>query len=283
MTATLTPATSEHPPEERKRRVSVAVLIAAVVLVVGSVIAGVAITRSSSSTQSSYSYYQSMMGRFGSGSMMGGSGNSMMGRSGYQWMMGGAGAPGWMMGGSLPGTMMGSNTEPGKVMGQLFADSPGPRVSPADAVRLGNETPAGAVVDRAANSISFGGRSVHFTVVASPAGRPDETFRVAGLVNPTITVQRRASVTIDLVNADPDTAHGIVVATSGSASSWMPMMTTSTAFSSSALWFLGNPTSAGMHEGTITFTASTAGTYQYLCPVPGHAQKGMVGAFAVTA
>jgi rusticyanin len=283
MTATLTPATSEHPPEDHKRRVSVAALIAAVVLVIGGVIAGVAITRSSSSTQSSYSYYQSMMGHFGGGSMMGGSGNSMMGRSGYEWMMGGARAPGWMMGGSLPGSMMGSNTDPSKVMGQLFADAPGPRVTPAEAARLGNETPEGAVVDRAANGISFGGQSVHFTVVASPTGGPDETFRVAGLVNPTITVPRGAQVTIDLVNADPDTAHGIVVATSGSASSWMPMMSANPAFAGSALWFLGNPTSAGMHEGTLTFTASTAGTYQYLCPVPGHAEKGMVGALVVKA
>jgi len=34
-----------------------------------------------------------------------------------------------------------------------------------------------------------------------------------------------------------------------------------------------------MHTGTLTFTAATPGTYHYhyhyLCPVPGHAQKGM--------
>jgi nitrite reductase (NO-forming) len=36
-----------------------------------------------------------------------------------------------------------------------------------------------------------------------------------------------------------------------------------------------------MHTGTVTFTASQAGTYHYLCPVPGHAQKGMAGAFTV--
>jgi uncharacterized cupredoxin-like copper-binding protein len=38
-----------------------------------------------------------------------------------------------------------------------------------------------------------------------------------------------------------------------------------------------------MHTGTLTFTATTAGTYRYLCPVPGHAQKGMTGQFIVTA
>jgi rusticyanin len=281
MTTTLTPPTSELPPEDQKHGLRLAALVAAIVLVVGGVIAAVALTRSSSSTDSSYSYYQSMMGRFGGGSMMGGSGNSMMGRSGYQWMMGGTNAPGWMHGGSLPSSMMGSSTDPGKVMGQLFADAPGPRVTPVEAGQLGNKTPAGATVDRAANRISFNQEAVHFTVVASPAGGPDETFRVAGLVNPTVTVPHAASVSIDFVNADPDSAHGIVVTTSGSASSWMPMMSANPAFSGAALWFLGNPSAAGMHEGTLTFTASTAGTYQYECPVPGHAQKGMVGTFVV--
>jgi uncharacterized cupredoxin-like copper-binding protein len=36
-----------------------------------------------------------------------------------------------------------------------------------------------------------------------------------------------------------------------------------------------------MHAGTLSFTAATPGTYQYLCPVPRHAQKGMVGTFVV--
>jgi uncharacterized cupredoxin-like copper-binding protein len=36
-----------------------------------------------------------------------------------------------------------------------------------------------------------------------------------------------------------------------------------------------------MHAATITFTASTSGTYHYLCPVPGHVQKGMAGILTV--
>jgi plastocyanin len=39
--------------------------------------------------------------------------------------------------------------------------------------------------------------------------------------------------------------------------------------------------SAGVHEGTLSFTATTPGAYRYLCPVPGHAQKGMAGTFTV--
>ena len=62
----------------------------------------------------------------------------------------------------------------------------------------------------------------------------------------------------------------------------MPMLRSTPAFGGSALWFLGNPTSAGMHAGTLNFTASRAGNYHYLCPVPGHAQAGMAGSFIVT-
>jgi len=37
-----------------------------------------------------------------------------------------------------------------------------------------------------------------------------------------------------------------------------------------------------MHAGTLRFTATTAGTYRYLCAVPDHAVKGMTGMFIVT-
>jgi rusticyanin len=231
---------------------------------------------------SGYSWYRSMMGRLNGGSMMGGAGAGMMGTSGYRWMMGATAAPGWMHGGSLPGFMMGASTDPGKVMGRLFASAPGPRVSPADAARLGNEVPAGATVDDAADRVSAPGAAVHLVVLASPQGGPDETFRTAGLVDPTITVQLGSRVNIELVNADAGTAHGLVVSANGSRSSWMPMMTARPAFSGAALWFLGDPTSVGMHAGTLSFTASTPGTYWYLCPVPGHAKRGMIGKFVVS-
>jgi rusticyanin len=186
-----------------------------------------------------------------------------------------------MRGGKLPAAMMGNGSDMGQFMGRLWANAPGPRVSSATATGLGTQAPAGAQVNRAARTITFTTASVRFTAVASPAGGPDETFRIAGLVNPAITVPAGAHVTIQVVNADHDTAHGLVVTASGAASSWMPMMTSPPAFPGSALWFLPNPTAAGMHTGTLTFTASTPGAYHYLCPVPGHAQKGMTGQFTV--
>src|SRR6266536_3621703 len=200
----------------------------------------------------------------------------------YRWMMGGLAAPAWMRGHALPGFMMGTIRDPGKIMGRLWANAPGPRVSPGQATALGSQVPAGATVSRARHQVTFSGSSARLTVVASPPDAPDDRFRLAGLTDPAIVVKAGARVTIQVINADPGAAHGLVITASGARSAWMPMMTARPAFTGSALWFLGNPTAAGMHAGTISFTASMPGTYRYLCPVPGHAQKGMTGSFTVS-
>jgi rusticyanin len=273
-------------------RMRVAIILTAFAFATGGLGTGVALaTGGGSSSQhsvvtgsvggSSYSYYRSMMRSLEGGSMMGGSYAWMVGSRGYTWMMGGSSAPRWMRGSALPGFMMGTRTDPGKVMGRLFANAAGPRVSRAEATRLGNEVPNGAAVNATHHRITFSGKTAHLVVLGSPSGGPEMTFRIAGLVNPTIEVQKGARVSIEVVNADSDTAHGLVISTTGSASSRMPMMTAARAFGSSALWFLGDPTSAGLHTGTLSFTAATPGIYQYLCPVPGHAQMGMVGTFVV--
>lgn len=62
----------------------------------------------------------------------------------------------------------------------------------------------------------------------------------------------------------------------------MPMTTSRPAFAGSALWFMGNPPLRGMHTATLTFTASTPGTYHYVCAVVGHAQEGKTGTFTVS-
>jgi hypothetical protein len=227
--------------------------------------AGAAITACGSSAQapataatpggSSYSYYRSMMGRLrggGSpGSMMGGTSYGwMMGGTGYRWMMGGLAAPAWMRGHALPGFMMGTSATPADHGIGLWANAPGSRVSPRQATTLGSQVPAGAAVSRARHQVTFSG-SARLTVVASPAGAPDDRFRVAGRTDPAIVVKAGTRVPIQVINADPGAAHGLVITASGARPAWMPMMTARPAFTGSALWFLGNPTSAsGMQELT---------------------------------
>ena len=222
-----------------------------------------------------------MSGYYGGAGMMGGSSSGwMMSQAGYQWMTGGTGAPGWMRGGTLPSAMMGGSTDPGTVMGRLFAGAPGPRVSPAQATALGSQVPAGASINRAARTITFTTMNVNLAVLASPS-MPAESFRIAGMTDPSIIVPAGAHVSIELINADNDMAHGLVITPPGAARSQMPMMTAAPAFPGAALWFLGAPTAAGMQAGTHTFTAAAPGSYQILCPVPGHAREGMTGTFTV--
>jgi uncharacterized cupredoxin-like copper-binding protein len=188
---------------------------------------------------------------------------------------------GWMSGGTLPGTMMGASTDPGTVTGRLWENAPGPRVGAARAAALGRQVPAGASINRASRTITFTTTAVSLAIEASPAGGQEGTFRIAGMTNPAIVVPAGARVSIEIINADPGTAHGLEITAGTGATAAMPMMTSRPAFAGSALWFLGDPTITGMHAGTLAFTATTPGSYQYLCPVPGHAKKGMVGAFTV--
>jgi hypothetical protein len=241
---------------------------------------GTITSRTPASAAAQYSYYQSMMrGYFGG--TMGGAQRWIMGEARYRWRTGVNGVPGWMRSRSLPGFMTG--IDPGTMMGRLWADAPGPRISPARAVRLGDQIPAGAEVNRATRIITFATTSVRLDVVASPRGGPDEAFQIAGLINPRLVMHAGARVSIEVINGDPGTAHGLVITAAQGARSWMPMMTARPAFPGSALWFLGDATTVGMHAGIFVFTASTPGTYRYLCPVPGHTFEGMTGLLTITA
>jgi plastocyanin len=44
---------------------------------------------------------------------------------------------------------------------------------------------------------------------------------------------------------------------------------------------IGDPTAAGDGANTVSFTVSGPGGYEYICPMPGHAQMGMHGSFTV--
>jgi hypothetical protein len=243
-----------------------------------------AVSATALGTRPGYPWYRSMMSRsYRSGRMTDGRSRGWLtSRAGYRWMTGGTLAPGWMSAGAMSSAKRStmSSADPGSVVGGLFAGAPGARVSPAKAQRLAGQLPAGAKIDRATRTIVFTARNVHLVVLASPSAQ-DESYRIAGMTNPTVSVRRGAHVTMELINANDAMANGLVITAFGAARSPMPMMITTPAFRRSVLWFLGDSTAAGMPAGTLTFTAARRGTYQYLCPVPGHAQLGMAGTFTV--
>lgn len=171
----------------------------------------------------------------------------------------------------------------GRMMGTFLSGVQVPRLTRSNVVALGNTVPTGATADRTKNQLVFRTNEVHLTVLASPPWGKDMTFRVAGLTDPTIIVPQGAQVRLRLVNADNDTSHGWLLTPATPPFPYMAMMGTPSAFPGSFALPLGESSPAGMPTETIVFQANAAGRYSYLCPVPGHAQRGMYGVFVVTA
>jgi FtsP/CotA-like multicopper oxidase with cupredoxin domain len=167
----------------------------------------------------------------------------------------------------------------GKAIGRALAGRAPQTVALAAAEREANAIPPGATVDPRAGLIRFQTTTVSLMMAASPPDGPDMRFRAAGLSDPTISVPRGARVTVHLINADSDTAHGWVLLSPAVDIGGVPHGPR--AFAGSVAGLLGDPTSAGQAAETITFNASQPGTYAYICPVPGHAAMGMHGTFEV--
>jgi len=194
-------------------------------------------------------------------------------------------------GGGNPGTSMGGGTGSSGFSSSSLAQSIGQQagtamaglapqtVSLAQTRTLGDQVPAGAILDRASNTITFTASSVSFTVVAVPPGGPDMTFRVAGLTDPAIVVPHDAQVTVQFINGDNDEAHAWMIVNEQPPFSFYQPKTPAIPGAFSGL--IGDPTASGQGASTVTFQAGPAGTYQYICPMPGHAQMGMHGAFIV--
>jgi plastocyanin len=165
-------------------------------------------------------------------------------------------------------------------VGTALAGQAPQAVSLAQTLALSNRVPAGAVIDKGANRVVFTGDSVSLTVVAVPPGGPDMTFRVAGLTNPAIVVPRDARVTVRFINGDNDEAHGWMVVSEQPPFSFGQPKAPGISGAFSGL--IGDPTASGQGASTFSFQAGPAGRYEYICPMPGHAQMGMHGAFIVS-
>jgi rusticyanin len=144
---------------------------------------------------------------------------------------------------------------------------------------LSQQAPAGASVDPRTDTITFTGTRVSFTVVAIAPGAPDMTFRVAGLSNPTIIVPKGAQVTVRFINNDSNEAHGWLV--TGNQPPFGFGQPAVPAIAGASAGVIGDPVSGDDGANTVSFTAGSAGSYHYICPMPGHAQMGMHGSFIV--
>ena len=144
---------------------------------------------------------------------------------------------------------------------------------------LSDQAPAGASIDARTDTITFHTAAASFTVVAIAPGTPDMTFTVAGLTNPTIIVPGGTRMTVRFINNDTDEAHGWLVTDNRPPFGFGQPATP--AITGAYAGVIGDPTAAGDGAAAISFTASGTGSYEYVCPMPGHAQMGMHGSFIV--
>jgi rusticyanin len=144
---------------------------------------------------------------------------------------------------------------------------------------LSARAPAGASIDPRTDTITFDTTTVSFTVVAIAPGKPDMTFTIAGLTDPALVVPQGAQVTVRFINNDADEAHGWLI--TGSGPPFRFGQPDRPAIAGAFTGVIGDPSAAGDGANTISFTAGDTGSYQYICPMPGHAQMSMHGAFTV--
>jgi len=115
-----------------------------------------------------------------------------------------------------------------------------------------------------------------------PTGGRDEISILRALVNPAITVQAEARVSIEIINGDPDTAHGLVITADHGTSSLDADDDHRHGVPGSGTVVARQPTSAGMHAGTLTLIVSNPGTYRPQPWRPGVSQPGSDGAISNT-
>ena len=180
------------------------------------------------------------------------------------------GATGMMGDGAMGSSMMGSGAGGGGA------------ITNASLAALVSRGEQGASIDSKANTVTYMGHTVTLVALASPHGKPNMTWEIDGLVNPTVVVQPAAQLDVVLVNTDWGYMHGFELTTTPPPYPYMAMAGVADSFFLMPLppRTAKDTATASYHTRSATFT-TTPGTYHYLCPVPGHAGMGMFGKLLV--
>ena len=155
-------------------------------------------------------------------------------------------------------------------------------ISDASLAALVRRGEQGANIDPKANTVTYKGQTVTLVALASPHGEPNMTWEIDGLVNPTVVVPPAAQLDVVLVNTDWGYMHGFELTTTPPPYPYMAMAGVADSFFLMPLppRTAKDTATAGYYTESANFT-TTAGTYHYLCPVPGHAAAGMFGTLVV--
>lgn len=169
------------------------------------------------------------------------------------------------------------------MMGGTFAGQrAGGLLSSAQVSALSVRARAQASVVPATNQIRYHTAAVLLVVVGAPPGRPGMFWQVDGtLVNPTVVVPAGSRITVEFANGDPGQRHGFELTTGTPPFPRMAMRDGTVAAPGAFIMPLPPPSGSRWYAGRVSFTAPRPGTYHYICPVPGHAERGMWGTLVV--
>ena len=125
--------------------------------------------------------------------------------------------------------------------------------------------------------------SEHVTLVAlgAPGNRPGMYWQLDGVDNAVVSVPAGATITVQFADGDPGRPHGLELTTAAPPYPRMAMMDGRIAASGGFIMPVPAPAGALWYAASTTFRAPAPGTYYIICPVPGHAQKGMWARFIV--
>lgn len=181
------------------------------------------------------------------------------------------------------GDMMGG----GEMMGgaPMMAGMPGAGGGGAGLVPAARMEALAAVAARQATvngrTVTYRSSKVTLVALGAPGNRPGMFWQIDGLVNPTVRVPAGATITVRFADGDAGHPHGFEVTTATPPFPRMAMMAGQVGAPGAFIMPVPAPHGASWYSATTTFRAPPAGTYYYLCPVPGHAQQGMWGKLIV--
>jgi rusticyanin len=138
-----------------------------------------------------------------------------------------------------------------------------------------------AQVSSSAGKIIYRTKQVSLVMVGAPPGRPGMYWQADGLVDPTILVPRGSTITVHFADGDPNTHHGWELTATPPPYPRMAMMEAWPVVPGAFAMPVPPPSGRTWYGRTLKFWAPPAGTYHYLCPVPGHAERGMWGTLIV--
>ena len=163
------------------------------------------------------------------------------------------------------------------------APADAPSTQPAAATPAGPTAPTGPMSMPAWFTVDNAARTAHITLTAGAT--PDNNYwNYNGYIRGQIAlnVPEGYTVTIDLVNDDPNMAHSVGVSSEVSNFAMPPAAVP--VFEGAITQNPASMIDATMpgETETITFVAGAAGTYSLICYIPGHSAVGMWLFFKVT-